>query len=69
MYLSVCWHFFFFTNVDRFNICQPSFAKVAMWIIIMADFLNENINIVFALFQYYYYYYYYCYYYYYYYYC
>ena len=42
--------FFFSTDVDSFNICQPSFAKVAMWIVIMADFLNENIHIIFALF-------------------
>ena len=41
--------FFFSTDVDSFNICQPSFAKVAMWII-MADFLNESIHIIFALF-------------------
>ena len=42
--------FFLSTDVDSFNICQPSFAKVAMWIVIMADFLNENIHIIFALF-------------------
>ena len=40
---------FFSTDVDSFNICQPSFAKVAMWMI-MADFLNKN---MFALFYYY----------------
>ena len=51
----MCWHFFFFTGVDSFNICQPSFAKVGMWII-MADFLNKNIHIIFALFDYFYYY-------------
>ena len=44
--------FFFSTDVDSFNICLPSFAKVAMWII-MADFLSENIHIIFALFYYY----------------
>ena len=44
--------FFFSSDVDSFNICQPSFAKVAIWII-MADFLNENIHIIFALFYYY----------------
>ena len=43
--------FFFSTDVDSFNICQPSFAKVAMRII-MADFLNENIHIIFAFFYY-----------------
>ena len=47
--LKVYVGFFFSTDVDSFNICQPSFAKVAMWII-MADFLNENIHIIFALF-------------------
>ena len=41
--------FFFSTDVDSFNICQPSFAKVAMRII-MADFLNENIHIIFAFY-------------------
>ena len=44
--------FFLSTDVDSFNICLPSFAKVAMWII-MADFLSENIHIIFALFYYY----------------